>query len=126
ALGQEGAAGIGDGVDPAAVLLLAADEALVLEQLQDGVDRARAGAVEAAEALLEGADHVVAVAGLLGQQLEDDVLEVAALEEALGAAAAEGVKAAAGIEGARGVAGVGPAPASDVHHRQSLHSDISL
>jgi len=37
----------------------------------------------AAHALLEGADDVVAVARLILQQVEDDVLEVAPTEEAL-------------------------------------------
>src|SRR5439155_26133351 len=52
----------------------------VFVQLQRGVVRAGGGAVDSEGALLERADHLVAVAGLLLQQLQDDVLEVALLE----------------------------------------------
>src|SRR5438067_2576502 len=74
---------VGDGVDLLALLLARADIAEVLEHLQRGVHRARAGTVVAAHAVLEGADDVVAVARLVLEQLEDDVLEVAATEQSL-------------------------------------------
>src|SRR5581483_1493388 len=83
-LGEERAAGGRQGVGLAAVLSRRADVAHVLEHLQGGVDGPWAGRVGAAEALAEGADDLVAVAGLLVQEIEHDVLEVALLEQALG------------------------------------------
>ena len=53
-----------------------------LEHGQRGVDHAGAGAVGAADALLDRLDDLVAVARLLGDQVEDDQAEVAMGEEA--------------------------------------------
>src|SRR5919199_5169697 len=67
---------VGNGVDLFALLLAGADVAEVLEHLQGRVHRAGARPVVAAHAVLEGADDVVAVARLVLEQLQDDVLEV--------------------------------------------------
>src|SRR5207245_10812000 len=80
ALGHEGAAGIRDAVDLAPVLLDGADVPHVLEHLQRRVDGAGTRGIEAAEALLERLDQLVAVARLVLEQVEDDVLAAAALE----------------------------------------------
>src|SRR5260370_42588630 len=80
ALGHEGATGVGDAVDLAPVLLHGGDVAHVLEHLQRRVDRARAGSIEATEALLERFDQLVPVGRLVLELVEDDVLEIAALE----------------------------------------------
>ena len=80
ALAHEGAAGIRDAVDLAAVLLDGADVAHVLEHLQGRVDGARTRGIEAPEALFQGLDQLVAVGGLVLELVEDDVLEVAPLE----------------------------------------------
>ncbi len=50
---------------------------------QGGVDRAGAGLVVAADQLAHGADHVVAMAGLLANQMQRQQLEAASLEHAL-------------------------------------------
>src|SRR6266550_5337401 len=78
--GHEGTAGIGDAVDLASVLLDGADVAHVLEHLQCRVDGAGARGIEAAGALLERLDQLVAMGGLVLELVEDDVLEVAPLE----------------------------------------------
>ena len=79
-LGQVAAPRIGDAVDLATLLLLSADIAHVFEHLQRRIDGTRARAVEAAEAVLQGADQLVAVRRLVLEQVEDDVLEIAAVE----------------------------------------------
>src|SRR5438128_2549517 len=80
ALVHEAPTGLGDAVHLAAVILDGADISHVLEHLQRRVDRARAGSIEAAEALLECLDQLVAMGGLVLELLEDDVLQIAALE----------------------------------------------
>src|ERR671933_2216844 len=50
--------------------------------MQGGIDRARAGRVKPAKALLQGPYHVVAVGGLVLEQVQDHVLQVALLEHA--------------------------------------------
>ena len=80
AFGHEGTAGVGDAVDLAPVLLDGGDVTHVLEHLQRRVDGAGARGIEAAEALLERLDQLVAVGGLVLELVENDVLEVAALE----------------------------------------------
>src|ERR1700693_1039707 len=80
ALGHKGAAGIRDAVGLAPILLDGANVPHVLQHLEGRVDGARAGGVEAAEALLERLDQLVPVGGLVLEVLEDDVLEIAALE----------------------------------------------
>ena len=68
ALIDELAAGVGERVVLAPVLLLGADQPLVLELREGRVDRAGARAPEAAAALLDLLHDLVAVAGLLRQQ----------------------------------------------------------
>src|ERR1700681_211659 len=80
ALGHEGATGVGDAVDLAPVLLDGADVAHVLEHLQGRVNGARAGRIETAEPRFESLDQLVPVGGLVLELVEDDVLQVAALE----------------------------------------------
>src|SRR5439155_1635412 len=80
ALVYEAPAGVGDAVDLASILLDRADVAHILEHLQRRIDGAGAGGIEAAEALLERLDQLVAVGRLVLELLEDDVLEIATLE----------------------------------------------
>src|SRR5687767_5934862 len=80
-LGEVGPPGLGDLVDFLSTLLLARDrEAEVNEHRERGVDGARARRIGSRETVLELLDDLVAVAGLLLQQLKDHVLEVALLE----------------------------------------------
>src|SRR5581483_10334095 len=82
ALLQHSPALVRHGVDLASVALLRRYRAHVLEQLQHRIDGAGAGGVETRRALLQLADDVIAVAGLVLQRIEDEVLEVAAAEHA--------------------------------------------
>src|SRR6478672_3517961 len=85
-LDEVGATGVGDLVD--LLSFIAGNDAgvaEVLEELEGRVDGAGAGGVGAAEALLERLDDLVAVAGLLLEEAEDDVAQVALLEHASGA-----------------------------------------
>src|ERR687887_782058 len=75
------AARLGDPVDLAAALLAAGDQALGLQPLQPRVDGARGGRVQAHEAVLEQADDLVAVPGLLVEQLEHVQAEPAVAED---------------------------------------------
>ena len=103
---------IGDGVHLLAFLLRRGDVAKVLQHLQRRIHRAWAGAIEAARLLLEGANDVVAVARLILEQLQNDVLQVAATEEAF--APSEAAPTAATEAAERPVHGwlaVGPATA---------------
>src|SRR5688500_12423722 len=85
-LGQVGTSGLGDLVDLLAAFLLTRHrESKVDEHGESGVDRAGTGRVRAREALLELLDDLVAVARLLFQQLQNDVLEIALLEHAAAA-----------------------------------------
>ena len=93
-LGQVAPTFVGDRVDLLAFLLARGDVAEVLEHLQRRVDRARAGPVVAAHAVFECTNDVVTVAGLVLEQIEDDVLEVTATEEALAWRLAEATEAA--------------------------------
>ena len=77
---------VGDLVDLLAALFgHDAREAEVLEHRQRRVDGAWARRVRPAEATLELLDDLVAVARLLVEQAQDDVLEVALLEQPTGA-----------------------------------------
>ena len=80
ALGEERRAGLGDAVGPLAVLALGGHVAEVLEHLQGRIDRARAGGVEAAHALLERAHQLVTMGRLVLEQFQDHVLEIPLLE----------------------------------------------
>src|SRR5215213_166362 len=73
-----GGAGLGEGEAALPVALLTADQPLVLEHLQGGVDRAGAGGPGPAGSLLELFDHLVAVHRPLGEQGEDGGPDVAA------------------------------------------------
>jgi hypothetical protein len=72
------APGVGELVDGAAFAGLAADQALVGEELERGVDRAGARAPGALAALLELLHHLVAVARLFAEQEQDGGADVAA------------------------------------------------
>jgi len=76
--GHVGLAAGGEGEDAAAGLLLGADQPLVLELLERGVDGAGAGPPDAAAALLQLLHDLVAVARLLGEQGQDGGAHVAA------------------------------------------------
>ena len=69
-LGHLGPALVGEGEAALAVLLLTGDEALVLQHLQGGVDRAGARLPHPVGALGELTDDLVAVHGPLGEQGE--------------------------------------------------------
>src|SRR5688572_5553304 len=72
---------VGDLEDlPVALLGLRARVAEILQQRQRGIHRAGARAVGAGEAVLQLLDDLVAVTRLLGQEAEDDVLQVAMAE----------------------------------------------
>ena len=73
-----GAPLFGEGEEPAAAGLLGADEALVLQLRERGIDRARAGAPGAAAAVLDLLHEPVAVARLLAEQDEQGGADVAA------------------------------------------------
>ena len=96
-LGDRRGTGLGQAEDLLAAGLLGGDEALVGEQLEGGVDRARAGAPRAAAARGELLDDLVAVHGLLGEQAQDGRADVAAAG-ALAAGTAEAVRVAAHAE----------------------------
>src|SRR5206468_429970 len=114
-LGQVAATFVGNRIDLLALLLAGGDIAQILEHLQRRVDRAGARAVAPAHALFEGADDVVAVARLVLEQVEDDVLQVAPTEETLLAEVAESASPAASpvAEGPVAAVGVGPAAGSE-------------
>src|SRR6185437_16131152 len=57
-----------------------------LEEGEHGVDDAGAGGIGAAELLFDGLDQFVAVAGLLGDEVEEEVTEVVGPEDPAGAA----------------------------------------
>ena len=97
---------VGEGVDLAAGLRGGGlDQALVLEQLQGGVDRAGARRPLAAAALRDHLDDLVAVHRLLGEQGEDRGAHVAAAR-----APARAEAGAAGAGRAAGAAAVAAAP----------------
>src|SRR5689334_1995082 len=79
-LGHEATTGVGDAIDLAPIFLDRADIAHVLEHLQGRVDGARTRGIEAAEALFQGLDQLVAVGWLVLELVENDVFEIAALE----------------------------------------------
>src|SRR5262245_10535485 len=81
-LGQKRAAGVGDGVDLLAVDLADSHEIAILQHLQGRVDRAGAGGVHAAAALLDCLHHLIAMHGPLLQQLQQRELEIAPPKEA--------------------------------------------
>jgi hypothetical protein len=72
------AAGVGQVELLAALGLVGPDQALVLELLERGVDRARAGAPDALAAALDLLHELVAVARLLGEEREQRGADVAA------------------------------------------------
>src|SRR5438270_2785129 len=69
---------VGQLVDPLALLVAPGDTALLLEELQRGVDGAGAGPPHAAAALLEAADELVAVGRTVQQGVEQGQADVAA------------------------------------------------
>src|SRR5439155_21322672 len=77
---HDAATRLGSAVPLSAVLLDGTDTSHVLEQLQRRVDRTRAGGIDATEPLLECLAQLVAVGRLVFELLEDDVLQIAALE----------------------------------------------
>ena len=81
AVGQFGAARVGDRVDLAAALGGVADQALGLQLGQPRVDGAGGGRVQALEALLQQPDHLVAVARRLVQQLQQVEAQAAVGED---------------------------------------------
>src|SRR5579884_2249106 len=83
-LAQERAPGIGDGVHLLALAFGNRHEAAILQQLKRGIDRACAGRVEAAGTVLQRLHHLVAVHWPLLKQLQQDIFEVAAPEDAPG------------------------------------------
>src|SRR5205814_9280121 len=106
---QEGSTVLGDGIK----LLGAARglEAHIAELFQEGqrrIDDARARAVHAAELVLDGLDQLVAVAGLLGNQLEQHVAQIAVVENAAAAAAVAVTLAGMAAAEAEGTAGMAP------------------
>ncbi len=89
------------GVELAAALaLLGGDQACFLEQGEGGIDHARAGAVGAADAILDFLDDLIAVPRLLGDQGQHHPAKIAVVEDASAAAAApaRAVPAAHAIE----------------------------
>src|SRR5260221_8119277 len=81
-LGQRGATDIRDGVHLLALSRLHCPPAAVLQELQRGIDRARAGRIEPPAAVFHVFNHLVAVFGALTQQVQQGVLEVAATKHA--------------------------------------------
>ncbi len=61
----------------------AATIAQLFEQGQGRVDDAGTGAIGAAQAILDGLDQFIAVAGLLGDQGQEHIAQVALFEDAL-------------------------------------------
>ena len=84
-LGRFLAAGVGQGEEALARLRVGGDEALVLQELEGGVDRAGARSPHAVGALLELLDHLVAVHRPLAQEREGGGPHVAAPGPAAGA-----------------------------------------
>jgi hypothetical protein len=70
----------GDVVDLLALGILRPHVALVFQQLERGIDGAGRGGVAARHLLLQGLDDLVAVAGLLLEQPEDDEFDLTRLE----------------------------------------------
>ena len=77
---EERLAGRRDVVDFLPLALLGTHVPHVLQELERRIDGAGGGRVPAPHPLLEGLHDLVAVAGLLLQQAEDDVLHLASLE----------------------------------------------
>ena len=77
---------LGDGVELACALGGDGGQAGLLEEGEHGVDDAGAGGVGAAELLFDGLDQFVAVAGLLGDEVEEEVAEVVGAEDPAGSA----------------------------------------
>src|SRR5919107_4719156 len=71
---------IGDGVDFLTIPLGGTHVTHILQQLQCGVNRAGARGVEPAGPLLQLPNDLVAVGGLVREQVEDNVLEIPLLE----------------------------------------------
>jgi len=88
--GQRGAAGFGDGIKAFAALHLAADQLGLLEEVEGGVDHPGAWAVATVEQVFDLADQIVAVARLLGEQVQHQQLEVAGGKDARAALATAG------------------------------------
>ncbi len=84
---QVGPARVGDGVKPLAARRRRDDEVGLLQHLQQGIDGAGARAVGAREAVLQGLDDVVAVAGLVGDQAQHDETQGPGVKHAAPAAA---------------------------------------
>src|SRR5947208_13946 len=85
---------LGDLVDLLAAFFgNSASEPHVFEHGQCRIHRPWAGGVRASEPALQLLDDVVAMAGLLIEKPEDDVLEIALLEQASGSAAPVGASA---------------------------------
>ena len=84
------AAAVGEPERVLALVVEGLDEALVLQLVQRGVDRARAGAPQALGSLGEGLHHLVAVHRLLGEQGQDRLADLAAAVASATPAGAEG------------------------------------
>ena len=104
-----GAAFVGELEKPLAAFAFGADdEALVDQQLQRRVDGARAGPPQAAAAVGDLLDHLVAVHRTVGQQNQDgraDIATLASPASAATAARAAETEAAAGVEAEAAAAG---------------------
>src|SRR5579883_499203 len=68
--------GVSDGIDLASLLLLQLDIPQVFEHLEGRVHHAGAGRVLPREARLQGPHQLVAMPWLLGEQAQEDVLEL--------------------------------------------------
>src|SRR5215469_2268291 len=76
-----GLSGLGQLIYPPAFLTLGADESFILELLQGGVNRARAGSIKSAGALLQFLDQLVAMLGPLLEQRKNGESYLAELKE---------------------------------------------
>jgi hypothetical protein len=80
---QEGLALGGDGIELLAAAFLGGGVAELFQEGQGRIDDAGAGAIGAADRLLDGLDQLVAVARLLADQLEQNQAQVALFEHPL-------------------------------------------
>ena len=120
AAGRFFAAGRGDLVHALGVALGRTHQALVFEELERRVDRARARAPRAGGLLLEPLDHVVSVAGLLGEDGEHRGADVAP------AHAPAAPPALPRPHGGGGLDGAGPSRAPHVHGSFFLSVSVDM